>query len=309
VGHSGFAVRGGSLHDRFGLWPAGSLTLRERMTTSTTVVYDSDARQRPLIDPFRNFWIHRSLLRLLITRDLTVRYKRSVLGVWWTILNPLLTTMVMWMVFSQIFSRTAGADVPFIVYLLTGVLLISMFFSQGLIAAGSSLVSGRGILSKIRVPGEVFALTAAGAAMVNFFIGLIPLAIVMLATGTPIPWTWLLIPIPALAMLCLVTGVGMLIAAAAVHFFDVLDLVRVIVQLSIWLVPTFYPLEMIPEKIQIFIKLNPLYSYLVIFRYFAYGGYPAELWQYIMMFTSAIVMLAVGVYVFSRSWRNLVVLL
>jgi ABC-type polysaccharide/polyol phosphate export permease len=211
-------------------------------------------------------------------------------------------------VFSQIFRRT-GSDVPFIVYLLTGGLLISMFFSQGVVAAGASLVSGRGILSKIRVPGEVFALTAAGAAMVNFFLGLIPLVIVMLATGTAIPWTWLLIPIPALAMLALVTGVGMLIAAAAVHFYDVLDLVRVIVQLSLWLVPTFYPLEMIPENIQIFIKLNPLYSYLVIFRYFVYGGYPAELWQYIMMFGSALVMLTVGVYVFSRAWRNLVVLL
>lgn len=237
-----------------------------------------------------------------------MRYKRSVLGVWWTILNPLLTTIVMWIVFSQIFRRS-GAEVPFIVYLLTGVLMISMFFSQGVVAAGASLVSGRGILSKIRVPGEVFALTAAGAAMVNFFIGLIPLAIVMLVTRTPIPWTWILIPIPALAMLCLVTGMGMLIAAAAVHFFDVLDLVRVIVQLSIWLVPTFYPLEMIPEQLQVVIKANPLYSYLVIFRYFAYGGYPAELWHYAMMFTSAVVLLALGVYVFSRAWRSLVVLL
>ena len=110
-------------------------------------------------------------------------------------------------------------------------------------------------------------------------------------------------------MLCLVTGIGMLIAAAAVHFFDVLDLVRVIVQLSIWLVPTFYPLEMIPEQLQIVIKVNPLYSYLVIFRYFAYGGLSGELWHYAMMFGSALVMLALGVYVFSRSWRNLVVLL
>jgi ABC-type polysaccharide/polyol phosphate export permease len=278
------------------------------MADTSTLIYDSDAPQHPFIDPFRNFWTHRSLLRLLIGRDLTVRYKRSVLGVWWTILNPLLTTMVMWLVFSQIFRRT-DANVPFIVYLLTGVLMISMFFSQGVIAAGSSLVSGRGILSKIRVPGEIFALTAAGAAMMNFFIGLIPLAIVMLATGTPIPWTWILIPLPALAMLCLVTGIGMLIAAAAVHFFDVLDLVRVVVQLSIWMVPTFYPLDMIPEHLQIVIKINPLYSYLVIFRYFAYGGLVPELWHYAMMIGSALVMLAVGVYVFSRSWRNLVVLL
>ena len=276
------------------------------MADTSTVIYDSATPRRPLIDESKSLWEHRSLIRLLVTRDLTVRYKRSVLGVWWTLLNPLLTAAVMWLVFSQIFRRSSE-DVPFIVYLLSGILLISTFFAQGVLAAGSSLMSSGGILSKVRVPGEVFAFTAAVAAGVNFAIGLVPLFLIMLLTGTAIPWTAVLVPIPALAMLALVTGVGMIIAAAAVHFYDVLDFVRVILQLVVWLVPTFYPMEMIPEKFQIVVKLNPLYSYLEVFRSFLWRGSFAPTWNFVYMFGSAAILLAVGVWVFSRSWRSMVV--
>jgi len=270
------------------------------------VEYDSARPIRPLIDEFTSLWTHQQLIRLLTVRDLTLRYKRSVLGVWWTLLNPLLTAAVMWLVFSQIFNRVSE-DVPFIIYLLSGILLISTFFAQGVLAAGSSLLSGGNILSKIRVPGEVFAFTAGLAAMVNFLIGLIPLLIIMVLTGTPIPWTVLLVPIPTFAMLCLVTGAGMLLAAAAVHFYDVLDFTRVLLQLSIWLVPTFYPLEMIPEKLQFIIKINPLFSYLEVFRGFVYRGEFAPTWNFVYMIGSALFFLTVGVWVFSKSWRQMVV--
>ena len=273
---------------------------------STPIEYDSARPRRPLIDEFTSLWKNRQLIRLLTVRDLTLRYKRSVLGVWWTLLNPLLTAAVMWLVFSQIFRRVSE-DIPFIVYLLSGILIVSTFFAQGVLAAGTSLMTGGPILSKIRVPGEVFAFTAAMAAMVNFLFGLIPLLIIMVLTGTPIPWTVLLVPIPTLAMLALVTGAGMLLAAAAVHFYDVLDFSRVLLQLSIWLVPTFYPLEMIPENLQWLIKINPLYSYLQVFRGFFFRGVFAPTWNFVYMISSALIFLTLGVWVFSRSWRQMVV--
>ena len=273
---------------------------------TTTPVYDSADVRRPFFDEGRTLWTRRSLIRLLVARELTVRYKRSVLGVWWTLLNPLLTAAVMWLVFSQLFSRISE-DVPFIVYLLSGILLIQTFFAQGVLAAGNSLIASKSILSKIRVPGEVFAFTSAMAAMVNFAIGMIIIVVVMVLTGTPIPPTILLIPIPALAMLLLVTGVGMIIASAAVHFYDIIDFVRVLIQLAIWLVPTFYPLEMIPEQFQIIVKLNPLYSYLQVFRGFLYRGEFAPAWNFVMMGASAVVLVLIGIWLFSRSWRAMVV--
>lgn len=267
-------------------------------------VYDSSAPSRPIVHPFRRLWRSRALIGLLVGRDLTLRYKRSVLGVWWTVLNPLLTTAVYWFVFSNIFTRQSEGEAPFIVYLLSGTLFIAVFFSQGSLAGGSSLIGSRNILSKIRVPGEVFAVTASLAAAVNFLIGIVILAIIQLGSGWGIPWTVVLVPIPTIAMLLFVTGFGMLIASAAIHFYDVLDFVRVLLQLVIWLVPTFYPIEIVPDNLQILIKANPLYSYLEVFRGFMYEGQFAPKWNFAYMGISALAMLLIGVWVFSRSWKN-----
>lgn len=272
--------------------------------TTVSRVYDSSAPSRPIVDPFRRLWKSRALIQLLVGRDLTLRYKRSVLGVWWTVLNPLLTTAVYWFVFSNIFTREGEGQAPFIVYLLSGTLLIAVFFSQGSLAGGSSLISSRNILSKIRVPGEVFAVTASLAAAVNFLIGIVILALIQILTGWGIPWTAILVPIPTIAMLLFVTGFGMLIASAAIHFYDVLDFVRVLLQLAIWLVPTFYPIDIVPDNLQLLIKVNPLFSYLEVFRGFMFEGQFAPTWNFVYMGASALAMLLIGVWVFSRSWKN-----
>lgn len=271
---------------------------------TATRIYDSATPRRSIVDPFLNIWERRSLIGLLVARDLTVRYKRSVLGVWWTVLNPLFTSVVFWFVFSNIFTRLGEGEAPFIVYLLSGTLLISSFFAQGSIAGGNSLLESRGILSKIRVPGEVFAVTAAVAAAVNFLIGLIILAAIQLLTGWGIPWTAILVPIPAVAMLFFVTGFGMLIASAAIHFYDVIDFTRVLLALVVWLVPTFYPIDIVPENLQVLIKVNPLYSYLEIFRGFMYEGLFPPRWTFVYMAVSSILMLLLGVWVFSKSWKS-----
>ncbi|MEZ5175712.1 MAG: ABC transporter permease [Acidimicrobiia bacterium] len=274
----------------------------------TTTLYDSDVARRPLASEVSNLWAHRGLIRLIVSRDLTVRYKRSTLGIWWTLLNPMLTTGVMWVVFGNFFRFEIPGDTPYIVYLLSGILLIT-YFGQAVMAAGSAIVNSSGILTKVYVPPEVFSVSAAIAAAINFLISLVILLAIQLATGTGIPWTVVLVPIPILAMLALAAGLGLLIASAAVHFFDVLDLVSVGIQLISYLTPTFYPISIVPDGFQWMIKLNPLYSYLTVFRDTAYGAAGAELWMWLYMAGSAVVALLLGVYVFSRSWRRLVVLL
>ncbi len=272
-----------------------------------TTFYDSDRARRPLISEFKNMWEHRGLVRLLVARDLTVRYKRSVLGVWWTFLNPLLTTAVLFIVFGQFF-RFEIPGVPYIVYLLSGILLIT-YFSQATIAAGSAIVNNAGILSKVYVPAEVFSFSSAAAAAANFVISLLILLIVQIITGVGIPWTIVLVPLPILAMLGLTAGLGLLIASAAVRFFDVIDFSVVLIQLVAYLTPSFYPIAIVPDKFLPLIYANPLYSYLVVFRAFVYGGVIPPTWNLVYMVVSAVVALALGVWVFSRSWKSLVVVL
>ena len=277
------------------------------MTTQLSLVYDSDQQRTPLVSEFRNLWEYRGLVRLLITRDLTVRYKRSSLGVWWTLLNPLLTMSVMWVVFSQVF-RFQIPNVPFAVYLLSGVLIVS-FFAQGVNATGSAMVNNAAVLKKVYVPPEVFAFSSGFAAAANFTISLIPLFAFQIISGVGVPWTALLIPLPMLCLLAFTVGVGLLIAAAAVYFYDVLDLTGVFIQLASYLVPTFYPIEIIPDRFLWVIYANPLYSYLTVFRGFVYEGGFAPGWNFAVMIGSAVVMLLAGVWTFSRTWKNLVVLL
>ena len=273
----------------------------------STLFYDSDLRRRPLITEFQNFWRYRGLIRLLVSRDLTVRYKRSVLGVWWTILNPMLTIGVLWIVFSNIFGRGGVLDEPYVVYLTAGILL-STYFSQGVIAAGSAIVNSRNILIKMYIPPEIFSLSTAVAAATHFVLSLIPLFLLILALGPGIPWTVVLIPIPIVLMLMFITGIGLLIASAAVYFRDVLDISRVVTQLLNYLIPTFWTLDFVEGTVvENIVKANPVYSFLVIFRWWVYGGETPPSWTIAVMFGSAVVALILGVYVFSRNWRRVAV--
>ncbi len=277
------------------------------MRQDPSLVYDSDHKLSPLVDEASQLLRYRDLLRLLVARDLTLRYKRSLLGVWWTLLNPLLTTTVMWIVFSNIFRFPTG-DVPYIVYLLSGVLLLT-FFAQGINGVGVSLVSSANILTKVYVPPIVFAVSAALAAAVNFLVSLLPLLVVQVATGSGIPWTALLVPLLGLALLALVTGLGLLVAAAAIRFADTLDLVSILVVLVGYLTPTFYPVEIVPDKFRLVIELNPLYSYLRVFRGLVYEGGFGPGWAWAVVVVTSTASLVLGTWVFSRRWRSLAVML
>ena len=110
----------------------------------TTDYYDSNTSRTPIATEVANLWSHRGLIKLIVQRDLTVRYKRSTLGVWWTLLNPLLTTGVMWIVFGNFFRFEIPGDTPYIVYLLSGILLITYFCKR----------SWRPVRRSSRVPGS-----------------------------------------------------------------------------------------------------------------------------------------------------------
>lgn len=274
--------------------------------SSALPVYDSDQARTPVVTELRNFLAYRGLIRLLVARDLTTRYKRSVLGVWWTLLNPLLTTGILWLVFGLVIGNRFGqTDEPYVVYLLAGVIMMT-FFTQGFLATGTAITGASGILSKVYVPAEVFAFSTAIAAAANFLISVVALVAVQLWAGVGIPWTILLSPVVIAAMLALVTGLGLLLASFAVYFFDVLDLTRVLVQLLYYLTPVFWTLDILPERFQPLMRINPLFSYLEMFRDLTYRGVIPPLWMWLVVAGTAIGFLALGVWLFGKSWKTLV---
>jgi len=235
----------------------------------STPIYDSAAPSPSIPQDAIATWRARSLLRVLVTRDLAVRYKRSVLGLWWTILNPVLETAVLWMVFSQVF-RFAVPGVPYVVFVLSGVLLFNCF-RQTILGVAASMFMHADLLSKVRVAPAVFSLSTAGANAITFAFTLGPLALVMAILGVaPNPALPLIVPV-VLLLIGFAFGLGLALAPIVVRFPDTLDLLTICVTMIGYLAPVFYPPEIVPEQFRFVEKLNPIYHFVTLFRDLLYG--------------------------------------
>ena len=271
-------------------------------------IYDSQARGKVFADTFKAFWDYRELIILLVKRDIAVRYKRSLLGLLWTLLNPLLTSLVLWFVFINIFSAKLPDGTQFAPYLLAGVLLIT-FFSQGFNQAADSIALGSGILMKIYVPPQVFAFAGAVSNAVNFCFGLFALAFISLITGDGVsiffPATILVI----FSMLMYVTGLGLLVSIAYVRYDDTRSIFAILISFMMYLSPIFYPKEILGETMLAVVNANPLTSFLDVFRYvFSNTGSASWAdWAYMGGFSAFI--LIMGIRSFAKAWPRTVVMM
>ena len=277
-------------------------------STASEQVYDSASRHKPLRQALTDLYDYRGLVRLLVRRELTVRYKRSLLGVSWTVLNPVLTSLVMWVVFNALFHPKIPGGVSYIVYLLSGVIAIT-YFQQGIAMTGSSMAASAGVLTKVYVPPVVFALAAATAGAVNFLLGLVPLVIAQLVTGPRLPWTFLLLPLPLIFLLALITGLGLIVASLQIQFNDILDLTNVVLMLVAYLTPTFYPITIVPIAYRHFFSINPMFSFVTVFRFLEYGGSSLNWLALTIVCGSGSVSLVLGLEVFVKRWPRLAALL
>jgi ABC-2 type transport system permease protein len=271
-------------------------------------VYDSHVRGKVFADTFRSFWDYRELIGLLVKRDIAVRYKRSFLGLLWTLLNPLLTSLVLWFVFIEIFSAKLPDGTQFASYLLAGVLLVT-FFTQGFNQAADSIAQGSSILMKIYVPPQVFAFAGAVSNAVNFCFGLFALAFISLITGDGISLFFPLTVVVILCMLMYVTGLGLLVSIAYVRYGDTRSIFAILISFMMYLSPIFYPKEILNDTMLKIVNANPLTSYLDVFRYvFSNTGSVSWAdWVYISLFSAVILFL--GIRSFAKAWPRTVVMM
>ncbi len=267
--------------------------------------YDSAVRQTPVISVLKAVWEKRSLLRLLVARDLTVRYKRSVIGIWWSLLNPLFTTAVMFYVFNTVFKSRLPDGQSFLPYLLSGVLMMTLF-NQGMTMAADAIATGAGVLTKVYVRPEIFAFSATISSAINFMFGLIPLTVVLIIFGKHPGFKTPLLLIFVLCMTLFSTGLGLLLSIAYVNFDDSRSLIGILLLALQYMTPVFYPISALGPHTQKVIHLNPLTSYLQVFRDVYGGNAHATLHEWAMMIGTSLVMFILGFYVFGRKWPKVV---
>lgn len=270
--------------------------------------YDSSAKARIFRDTFLALWGHRELIKILVKRDIAIRYKRSSLGLLWTLLNPLLTSLVLWFVFITIFSARLPDGTQFAPYLLAGVLTVT-FFTQGFNQAADSIAQGAGILTKVYVPPQVLAFAGAISNAVNFLFGLVALAFISLITGDGIS---ILAPLTIIMMACMlmyVTGLGLMVAILYIRYDDTRSIFGILISFMMYLSPIFYPKEILSERMLTIVNANPLTSYLDVFRHVFSNTGTATINDWLYMGLSSILVFMLGIRVFTKSWPKTIVML
>ncbi|MEY2673241.1 MAG: hypothetical protein RLZZ508_1118 [Actinomycetota bacterium] len=248
------------------------------------------------------------LIRLLVNRELTLRYKRSVIGIGWTLLNPMLTSFVLWVVFSFVFASRLPGTQQFAPYLMAGILLFN-FFNQGLLQSAESIAGNGGVLTKVYVPPQIFAISAALAGLVNFFIGMIPLAIVVYISGQTLALTMPLVLLVGACLCFLTAGIGLTLSILFIRFDDTRNIVNVSLMTLMYFTPIIYPVSILTPTLQRVLQFNPLTSYLDIFRWAFSGNAIATPLDWIFMILTSVFSIFFGTYVFKKYWPRTVAML
>lgn len=205
---------------------------------------------------------YRELLRNLVIRDIKVRYKRSVLGFLWVMLNPLLMMLVLNVVFSGIF-RVSTKD--YTAYLISGIILWS-FFSQSTSTSLISFMGNSNLIKKIYLPKAIFPLSVILSAMIHFSFSLMPLFAIFLITGTRISPHIYLLPVILILVFIFSYGVSLIISTLTVFFHDTKYIYDVLLMAWMYSTPIFYPESIIPERFRFILQVNPFYYFLNLFR-------------------------------------------
>ncbi|MBT6176888.1 MAG: ABC transporter permease [Deltaproteobacteria bacterium] len=251
---------------------------------------------------FKELYDYRELTQYLVVLNLKTRYRGSILGFLWTLLNPLLLMLVMWVVFSRV-ARVEEDN--YALFLLSG-LIVWLFFSQSIEAGLNSIIKQRSLMQKIYVPKVVFPVAVVTSNLVNLLFALVAYIIVALLSTGGLPSTIFLL-VPALLMLYLVAlGSALLLATLNVFFRDFTHLTSAVLRALFYLTPVIYPPDLFGEQAAMYLKLNPVYYPVITARdVLYYGKIPtADVW--LIGFASSLLILVIGATVFMKNQKKFV---
>jgi lipopolysaccharide transport system permease protein len=256
---------------------------------------------------WRELWHFRDLAWVLAMRDIQVRYKQSVLGALWAVLQPVLTMLVLSLFFGSFIGledrvRESGSDLPYPIFLYSG-LLPWTFFAASVSLASLSLVSNAFILRKLYVPKLLIPVAATGAPALDFLVASSILVIMMIWYGTPISINVLIVPLFLLTMYLTAIGVGYLMSALTVEYRDFRYVIPFGIQIWFYASPVIYPLTVVPEQYRWILALNPMTASIEGFRS-TVTGTPLDIRSLSISLLMAAFIFVIGLLYFSRVERR-----
>ena len=246
----------------------------------------------------RDLWAYRELLYFLTWRDLKIRYKQTVLGIAWAIIQPLFTMII----FTLFFGRLAGMPsdgVPYPIFVYAGLLLWT-FFSNAVTTSANSLVTNANLLTKVYFPRMLVPAAAVAAGLVDLLIAFAVLVGMMIYYSVAPTWHLLLLPVPIILTAVLALGTGTWLAALSVKYRDIKFALPFLIQLWMFVSPIIYPADFVPEKWRWLLAFNPLTGIIDSFRAALFGHRPINL---SMVAISAGITLGLLLYAMYSFWR------
>lgn len=242
---------------------------------------------KEIIHDLKNY---RSLLSELIRRDIKIKYRRSVLGIFWSFLDPLLSMIVLTIVFSTLFHRIPNYPI----YYLSGLLAFQLF-SNGSKTAMRSLIGSSGIWKTIYVPKFLYVLSAVLSNFVTYLLSLVVLFVIMIILNVQFTIYIVFASLPILALIIMTIGAGLIMGTLNVFFRDMEYLYNVFMMILMYGMPIFYPADIVPASFQFIQQYNPLYQLIVCLRDCFLYGQMYSLSTLLFGFISAIILLVIGI--------------
>lgn len=237
------------------------------------------------------------LLEEIVKKNFTSKYKGSVLGIFWTILSPLLMMVLFTIIFSTLFKRNI-ANYP--VYFLSGWCLF-IFFSNAIGWSMNSLRGNRNILLRTPAPKYIFILGSVLSEFLNFLIMMLLLIGIMIITHAPFYWSTIPFAIiPVLSLLIMLIGLGLILSVACVYYTDIQHLWAVVSMMFMYASCIFFPITIIPEPFRSYLALNPLYWIIDQFRCFVYSGVFPQTVDMINSILLSLIILVLGIIIFKK---------
>lgn len=245
------------------------------------------------------------LLQQLVARDFKVKYKRSVLGIFWSLLYPLLTMAVMALVFTNVF-KFSTPGVNYLAYLMSGLVMFN-YYSEASNLAMSSVVANFSLINKVYMPKYIFPVSKCIFVGINFLLSQIPLYLILIFTGTGVNWYHFLLPYAYLCLFLFTVGMGLILSTLAVFLRDMFYIYGVLISLWTYMTPIMYDIAIIDHPyLQILFKCNPMYWFIYFERrIMLYGALPElNAWIYCMVFGLGFFLL--GVLVFKKNQNKFI---
>jgi len=252
-----------------------------------------------LRDNLKLMWYYRELLWNLAHREINQRYKQSILGYAWVILNPLFQLIVMSFVFSVVL-KVPSEGVPFIIFLAVG-LLPWNFFIQSLSSATNSLVSNSNLITKIYFPREILVYSTIIAKFVDFLFSCLVLLVFFIFFKTIITPTIIWIPLIFGIQIIFTVGLSLILASFNLFYRDIQYLLNLIVMLWMYLTPIMYPVDIIPEQYRFIFSLNPMSVIINAYRQTLLGGGEPNYSSLTIASFMSVFVLFIGFYIFKKS--------